>query len=204
MLNILCYGDSNTYGFIPGSGLRYPENERWPGILKTLLKGKFNIIEAGCNARTAYFQSTDGLKQSGCLYFSRCIAKYPVLDWLIIALGINDTQIFYNSSEETFRKGIVSMIQEAKNHCDAKILILSPSVIKENILNSFFSSMFDKTSIEKSKIISSVYKQSAQEFGCCFLDLNDITDVSDIDGLHYTASSHRKIAYAVKGIIVNN
>ena len=37
MKKILCYGDSNTYGFIPETGARYSEHERWSGILKELL-----------------------------------------------------------------------------------------------------------------------------------------------------------------------
>lgn len=31
---VLCYGDSNTYGSIPGGG-RYDENIRWPMVRKS-------------------------------------------------------------------------------------------------------------------------------------------------------------------------
>ena len=34
--NILCFGDSNTWGYIPGTGERYAPEVRWPGGLRTL------------------------------------------------------------------------------------------------------------------------------------------------------------------------
>lgn len=33
MKQILCFGDSNTYGLIPGTKARYDWNIRWSGIL---------------------------------------------------------------------------------------------------------------------------------------------------------------------------
>lgn len=37
MKKILCYGDSNTFGYNPANGLRFDENNRWSGILKSTL-----------------------------------------------------------------------------------------------------------------------------------------------------------------------
>ena len=37
MTTVLCYGDSNTYGYIPCSGMRYPKDVRWTGRLQVLL-----------------------------------------------------------------------------------------------------------------------------------------------------------------------
>lgn len=33
MVNVLCYGDSNTYGFTPDWKSRFPREVRWPGAL---------------------------------------------------------------------------------------------------------------------------------------------------------------------------
>ena len=42
----MCYGDSNTWGYISGSDHeRYGENERWPKVLGNLLGDRFEIIE---------------------------------------------------------------------------------------------------------------------------------------------------------------
>jgi hypothetical protein len=37
MKAILCYGDSNTCGSIPGIGERFAKYERYPGVLKITL-----------------------------------------------------------------------------------------------------------------------------------------------------------------------
>ena len=49
---ILCYGDSNTWGYTPISKKRYPANIRWTGVLQNLLGKDFWIIEEGLNGRT--------------------------------------------------------------------------------------------------------------------------------------------------------
>ena len=49
MKTILCYGDSNTYGYIPESGMRYARDVRWTGILANKLSEEYTVIEEGCN-----------------------------------------------------------------------------------------------------------------------------------------------------------
>ena len=51
-MNILCYGDSNTYGYIPVTAGRYDESTRWPGVLRGLLGEGHLVIEEGLNGRT--------------------------------------------------------------------------------------------------------------------------------------------------------
>ena len=54
---ILCFGDSNTYGLIPGTKERYKENIRWTGILQQKLKEKdCRIVEEGLCGRTTVFE----------------------------------------------------------------------------------------------------------------------------------------------------
>ena len=43
MKHILCYGDSNTHGYIPGGG-RYDDDTRYTGILAKLLGSDYRIM----------------------------------------------------------------------------------------------------------------------------------------------------------------
>ena len=59
MKNILCFGDSNTWGYdyttydpALGAGQRLPFEERWPGIVQNALGSGYRIIEDALNART--------------------------------------------------------------------------------------------------------------------------------------------------------
>ena len=45
MTTILCYGDSNTYGYNPVNGLRYPKDVRWTGVLQKLLGEQYAVME---------------------------------------------------------------------------------------------------------------------------------------------------------------
>lgn len=57
MKQILCFGDSNTYGFIPANGKRYPFGVRWTSVLaKKLGFDEYNVIEEGLCGRTTIFE----------------------------------------------------------------------------------------------------------------------------------------------------
>ncbi len=57
--NILCFGDSNTHGYMPGIGSRYPRNVRWTGKLQEILGGGYYVIEEGLTGRTTAFEDRD-------------------------------------------------------------------------------------------------------------------------------------------------
>ena len=65
MKKILCFGDSNTWGYIPNLGARYDENTRWTSILQNLLGKNYEIVEAGCCNRTCFIDNPDGIEQTG-------------------------------------------------------------------------------------------------------------------------------------------
>ena len=56
MKNILCYGDSNTWGYIPGTGGRYPRDIRWTGRMAKALGEDYYVLEAGLSGRTQCIQ----------------------------------------------------------------------------------------------------------------------------------------------------
>ena len=49
MINILCFGDSNTWGYDPETQTRFSKKIRWTGVLQQLLGTNFNVIEEGLN-----------------------------------------------------------------------------------------------------------------------------------------------------------
>lgn len=202
MKKILCFGDSNTYGFNPENGKRYSLSKRWSGILKESLQEKFIVIEQGCNNRTCFSDNPNGDEMTG----YKVINKYlsTDIDYLVLSLGINDLQKFYINDECAILAGFRKFI----NICytinpELKILLLSPSAIKENILNSYFSLMFDANSIKKSHSLSSLLKSVCIEYNCSFIDLNEYVETSNIDGLHYYDYQHAEVAKLLHNYFVN-
>ena len=81
MYNILCFGDSNTWGYAPMENRRYTELERWTGLMAAALGDEFHVIEEGLNGRTTAF--TDYLEpyRNGLDTIAPCILSrfyYPV------------------------------------------------------------------------------------------------------------------------------
>lgn len=57
MKEILCFGDSNTYGLIPGTTSRFDRDTRWTGILESELFSKgYKIVEEGCAAALQFLK----------------------------------------------------------------------------------------------------------------------------------------------------
>ena len=195
MKKILCFGDSNTYGFIPQSGLRYDINTRWTGILQTLCNNEFEITEAGCNNRTAFIDNPAGINQTGYKTLPEYL-KTNFFDIIILAIGINDLQRFFNPTLNEFKQGMEKLIQITKNLSPkSKIILICPSKLNlAGINNGIFSYQFDKISVEKSGKLSPIYKSLAEKYKCHFIDLNNIVEVSSLDGLHFSPKSHKTIA----------
>ena len=93
MKKIVCFGDSNTYGFNPENLDRYDENTRWTGILKNNLKETHILIEAGYNNRNCFKDNPDSDELTGYKSLSKYVDKDT--DILILLIGTNDLQVFY-------------------------------------------------------------------------------------------------------------
>ena len=70
MREILCFGDSNTYGYIPGhyekAPARYPWGIRWTSLLNEKLgKEDYRVIEEGLCGRTTVFEDSFRAHRNG-------------------------------------------------------------------------------------------------------------------------------------------
>ena len=65
MKRILCFGDSNTWGLIPGTGKRFADGVRWTSIIRNdLEQSGYEIIEEGLCGRTTIFEDPDRIEQA--------------------------------------------------------------------------------------------------------------------------------------------
>ena len=70
---ILCFGDSNTWGFNPDGGGRLPHQMRWPNQLERLLNRDstghaWRTVEDGLNSRTWLLDDPIGAARYGAQY----------------------------------------------------------------------------------------------------------------------------------------
>ena len=142
MKRILCYGDSNTFGYDPVTGDRYEPSIRWTGQLQTLLGSDYCIIEEGCNGRTTVFTDPKEPWKNGRNYLEACLNSHKPLDLVILMLGTNDLKTIYCASPAEVAAGaetLVRLIQTftaEKQGFAPKILLVSPIFIGEDIVNT--------------------------------------------------------------------
>ena len=195
MKKFLCYGDSNTFGYNAKDGSRYNQQERWSGILKTKLQGKFEIIEEGCTNRTGFVDNPESFEKSGLRHFPELMKTIDSVDVLIIALGTNDLQKYFDVTEEDIYRGFKSYISVLKKYNNnAKIIIIPPVLLNKDVLNGTFAFQYERNAIEKSAEFIDTCKNFAAQNDCDFFDFNEFAKPDSIDGLHYNTNSHSIIA----------
>jgi len=193
MKKIICYGDSNTFGFNPKNGSRYDEKTRWTSLLQKNLGEEYEIVNEGMCDRTGFVNNPNGFLFSGPKHFPYFIKETNNTYALILWIGTNDLMLQYNTDFDTIERGLKNFIKLAQTKTNKTILI-PPVILSEQIMKGFFRDRFDEKGIIKSKEIGIVYKKVADEYNCEFLDINEFIKPSDIDGLHFDKNSHKIIA----------
>ena len=203
MKKILCYGDSNTFGFNPFDSSRFDEKTRWTALLQENLGSDFEIIEEGACDRTGIADNDKGFLYSAQRHFPKTITKTKNVDLLILAIGTNDLQFKYDLTVHQFENGLEKLIVTAKNNV-RRIILIPPVILHENVLEGFFKFQFDETSVSKSKKVGKIYKKLSNIYGLNYFDINDFVKPSNTDGLHYDSEGHKiistKLSDYIKGI----
>jgi lysophospholipase L1-like esterase len=196
---VLCYGDSNTWGYEPASGERFPEDVRWPGVLARELGSGFKVIEEGLNARTTVRDDPVEEHKNGKDYLRPCLESHRPLDLVIVALGVNDlkARFFASASDAADGAGVlVSIAQRSGAGPDgsppAVLLVAPPQVGSLTDLAEMFAG-----AEEKSKEVARQYRRVAEKHGCELLDAGELVRSSDRDGIHLEVDEHRKMGEAV-------
>lgn len=202
-MKILCYGDSNTFGYIPGRGGRYDRHTRWPGVLQDLLGSSCKVIEEGLCGRTTVFEDRTEPGRCGLDRIADAVAEHGPLDLLILMLGSNDCKVQFQASAEQIAEGLEQIAGKARACAGGELLILlmAPAAMTDQVMRSGFGPEFDRRSVDVSKELSKAYEKLAGQRGYCFLDGTAVTKVSSVDGLHLDRDGHRRLGEAVCGLV---
>lgn len=203
MINVLCYGDSNTYGFNPEDQQRFERNIRWTGVLQGLLGDKYYVIEEGLGGRTTVWNDPIEEGKNGKTFLLPCLQSHMPLDLVVIMLGTNDTKKRFSLTSYDIAAGMENLIKTIlKSECGRRngapeILLLAPPLIGK--LSNYAEMMLG--AFEKSKMLAPYYKELAERYNIAFFDVESVVSVSDADGVHLDANSHRKLAETLAEVI---
>lgn len=195
MKHILCFGDSNTHGFIPGGG-RYDLHTRWTGLLAELLGKEYRIIEEGQNGRTSSFDDPFDPYKNAMNYIIPCLETHKPLDLTILMLGSNDMKSYLNPSVEKIAESLSRLCQIILATSGAPVLLVSPILLGDQMETSDFAATFPPSSVAMSHELGAALQQVADKLNIPFLDAARITEPSPEDSLHLSPEGHRKLAQA--------
>lgn len=203
MKTILCYGDSNTWGYNPITQDRFSRDERWPGVLRQELGDGYQVIEEGLNGRTTVWDDPIEGYKNGEEYLIPCLESHQPIELVVIMLGTNDLKMRFSLSAYDIANGagvLADIVQRSEGGPKGeppKVLLMAPPPLGEL---TEFAEMFEGAEI-KSKRLSEHYRRVAEEHGCMFLDTSGVIASSDIDGVHLELSEHRKLGKAVAALV---
>jgi lysophospholipase L1-like esterase len=187
---ILCFGDSNTYGYDFETG-RFDDETRWTRRLGALLGDGYVVIEEGLNGRTfAFDDPTEGGHKNGMTYLPPCLMSHNPLDLVIIMLGTNDTKARFGMNAFTIAQCAQQTVLLAKQYAldregkPSKILLVSPIRIADDVEKRMFGEAFGPKAAEISKNFTREYHRMATLTGSEFLDAAKICDPWPEDGIH--------------------
>jgi len=197
--SLLCYGDSNTWGYLPLSGARLEHSRRWPSLLESGLGDGYHVIAEGLNGRTTAWDEPFRPGRNGRESLLPILESHAPLSLLIIMLGTNDLKHHLNVSAHESGRGLASLIKVAqKSECglDAKppeVLVLAPPIFGE--LSELMAHPFDGSQ-QKSIELPQSYRQGCAELNCHFFNTNAVVGVG-ADGIHLDSHQHRLLAEAL-------
>ena len=200
---ILCYGDSNTWGYIPTGG-RYDEDTRWPMRMQRILGDGYAVVEEGFNGRTCVLDDpTEGGFKSGVSYLPPCLMSHNPLDVVIFLLGINDTKRRFGLTPMTIGQGMMQLVRAAKLYGinaagDAPhIIITAPTPILDNLMDTRHAECFGEQAIAVSRGLGPELQRVSKLLRVDFFDAAPYAELSPLDAVHMTARGHIQLAEAM-------
>jgi lysophospholipase L1-like esterase len=204
MYNILCYGDSNTFGYIPGSGgQRYDRDVRWTGRLQHLLGDRYYVIEEGLGGRTTVWDDPIEEHKNGKTYLLPCLQSHQPLDMVVLMLGTNDSKTRFSLPACDIAGGLENLVvsilgsQAGRNGKAPDILLVCP--IRIGKLTDW-TDMLDGA-VDKMAKLPAECAKIAVSYGIDFLDAGSVASPNDLDGVHMDEHGHEKLARRIFEII---
>ena len=190
MKRILCFGDSNTFGYDPRSyfGRRYPKSVRWTGRLEAEGWEVLNYGQNGMEIPTS----------EGDISLCEKIAKKELPDAVIIMLGSNDLLQYPDmTAEQTalrMEKFLSRLIENARTAC---FLLVSPPPMQAGEWVS------EQRLFTQSARIGDCYQAVAERLHIAFLNAGEWGIDLAFDGVHFLPSGHSAFADGIDTALTN-
>lgn len=203
---IVCYGDSNTWGYIPATPkLRYTYSVRWPGVMAGILGSGYRVIEEGLSGRTTVhddpIEGALSVNKNGLKTIGMVLDTHSPVDLVVIMLGSNDLKMRFSVCARDIAGGVDLLIRTARDPefgpgggAVPEILVICPPPIKDR--EDRHGPVF-RGGGEKSGELPEWFAKLGESAGVPVLYAGDYVSSDTEDGLHLAPDSHQALAVAV-------
>ncbi|MBR5616878.1 MAG: lipase [Oscillospiraceae bacterium] len=174
-MRILCFGDSNTYGYDPREylGDRYSADDRWVDLISA--QTGHEVINAGINGQEIP-------RNPYCL---RLLAQQQDVDILLVMLGTNDLLQGASAKEAAVR--MEDFLKPLLPHC-GKVLLVAPPPMKRGAW------VLTDALVDESIRLADEYRLVAERLNIPFADTRRWNIGLTYDGVHFTEAGHHSFA----------
>jgi len=210
MKTVLCFGDSNTWGFIPESitapcPARHPHDARWTGVLARNLGAGFRVIEEGQNGRTTVHDDPFAAARNGKTVLPALLESHKPLDLVVMMLGTNDLKAAFGLSPGEIAAGVKVLAQMIlgsdagpKAKAPKLLLLCPPATGQMNHLPEVAARL--PNAFKDSRELPRHYEALASSLGCPCLNTQTLISTGS-DGIHLDASAHATLGNAVATMV---
>ena len=175
MVRILCFGDSNTYGYDPRGffGDRYGAEDRWVDLLAK--QTGHDCINAGANGREIPRNP----------YALRLLTEHAPVDIFLVMLGTND--LLQGTSAKEAATRMEAFLNSLLPNCK-QVLLVSPPPMKRGAW------VTTDELVSESIYLAEEYKLLAEKLSIPFVDTREWNIELTFDGVHFTDVGHHAFA----------
>ncbi|WP_040570793.1 SGNH/GDSL hydrolase family protein [Methyloversatilis thermotolerans] len=203
MQQILVYGDSLSWGIVPGTRQRLDFDARWPGAMEgRLLAGGYRVrvIEDCLNGRRTVWDDPFKPGRKGVDGLAQRIETHSPLALVILMLGSNDFQSMHPHSAWHSAQGtavLLRAIREAPIEPGMPVppvLVVAPP--PAGTPSGAIAAKFAGAEFKCIGLASALHAVCA-EHGAHFFDAGTVVRSSAIDGVHLDAPDHAALGEAL-------
>ena len=206
-ISVVCYGDSNTYGYEPDTGGRYAPEIRWTTILQEKLGDHYEVIPEGLNGRTTAYDRPGAGWKNGITSFVSCLGTHKPVDYLVIMLGTNDVAGGLGLTDEAIAKGMENLVVLAEEKSPElqgyipEIIVTVPAAINCRWADDSPEYAEVRRMMKQSRDIEPLYRSIADRHLIRFASGVD-AEVNLHDWTHLTEEGHRQMADIIYDVLM--
>jgi len=191
-MNILCFGDSNTWGFDADNLCRFPKEARWTTKLQEYLPdsivSEFGICDMTFGTEDPFYKACNGAEN-----IIPAIRANSPLDLVVVSLGINDCKKYLFNSVDKIIEDAGRLVFRIQGYSDLNTneprVVVCGQCMPNNWVYKYYPKEFDISSLNKLYQLNRELRRfcEAREIPYCDIP-EDIKFCKD--GCHYSKEGH--------------